>query len=122
MTSVISQNVLMTFTQFRNVPAVISFLSTRSFCDCVYLSMELNAQTGSCFAVSTNRLHLSSNLFPTTEMVSKNCLNLLKYVSLVEGDLIEYENITYGLASIICCSSNWFKSCVHTWRVHLENY
>jgi hypothetical protein len=122
MTSVISQNVLTTFTQLRNVPAVISFRSTLSFCDNVYFKMELKAQLGSCFPFSTNKLHLFSKVDPFIETTSKNRFNLLKYVSLVEGDLIEYENITYGLASTNCCSSNWFNSWIHTFRVHLENY
>ena len=84
--------------------------------------MQLKAQLGSCCPISTNKLHLSSKVDPLMGMASKNNLNLLKYVSLVEGDLIEYENMTYGLASIICCSSNWFNSCIHTRRFHLENY
>ena len=83
MTSVISQNVFTTFTQLRNVPAVISFLSTLSFCDSVYFRMELKAQMGSCFPFSTKKLHLSSKVDPFIETASKNRFSLLKYVSLV---------------------------------------
>ena len=56
------------------------------------------------------QLYLSSKVDPFIETESKNRFSLLKYVSLVEGDLMKYENITQGLGSIICCSSNWFNS------------
>jgi hypothetical protein len=61
-------------------------------------------------SLSPNKLHLLSNVGPCREMESKNRLNLLKYDSLVYGDLMEYSNRIYGWASVSFCSSNCVNS------------
>ncbi|MGE5683876.1 MAG: hypothetical protein ACM3ZS_01890, partial [Nitrososphaerota archaeon] len=55
-------------------------------------------------------VHLVSNVGPSREIASKNRLNLVKYDSLVYGDLIEYSNRIYGSASVSFCSSNRLNS------------
>src|SRR5919109_199743 len=115
--SVTSQKVLIVFTEFLKVPPVIFFLSTRSFSDRMNFKMELKAQFGFCFPFSTNRLHLFSNVGPSSEIASKNLRKLLKYDSLVCGDRNEYTNIVYGSASVSFCSSN----CVNSYLSYLPS-
>ena len=62
----------------------IQYLETRD------VKMQLKVQVGSCFPFSAKKLHLLSNVIPSSEIASKKRLNLLKYDSLVCGDLIEY--------------------------------
>ena len=84
--------------------------------------MELKAQLGSCRPLSANKLHLLSKVGSSREIASKNRLSLLKYDSFVYGDLIEYSNSIYGLASVTFPSSNCVISIYITYRVQLENY
>jgi len=101
---------------------VISLFSTRCFSLSTNFDMQLKAQLGSCLPFSTKKLHLLSNVVPLREIASKKRLNLLKYDSLVYGDLIEYSNRIYGLASVTFPSSNCVISIYITYRVQLENY
>ena len=111
------QNVLIVFTEFLNVPPVIFLLSTRSFSANMNFKMELKAQLGSCLPLSANKLHLLSNVDPSSDMASKNRLSLLKYDSLVCGYLIEYSNIVYGSVPVSFCSS----SCVNYYLSYLSS-
>jgi hypothetical protein len=122
MMSVTLQKVLIVFTELLKVPAVIFLLSTHCFSANMNFKMELKAQLGSCRPLSANRLHLLSNVGPSREIASKNRLSLVKYDSFVYGDLIEYSNSMYGLASVTFPSSDCINSIYITCRVQLENY
>jgi len=95
---------------------------TRFFSSSINFKRELKAQLGSCRPLSTIRSHLLSNVGPSIEIALKKHLNLLKYDSLVYGDLIGYSNRIYGSAAVSFCNSNCVNSTILTYRVQLENY